>query len=213
MFYPTGTKKINENVYAVRSLMVNFFVFTDGVDHICIDSGMSGIFAKMGLKKLGIDPDDISHLFLTHTDYDHAGGVKVFKNARTYISENEEQMINGTTSRLLKLKYNRLKTDYNLLKDNEEIQIGNIKVKAIDTPGHTPGSMSYIINDTYLFSGDTMTLRWNKLYPFYRLQNMDTKKQRETINRLAEVDNDISWVFTAHTGYSDNYKEAIKRWS
>ncbi len=192
--------------------MVNFFVYTDGDNFICIDSGLSSILAKWGLKKLGINPSDVSHVFLTHTDYDHVGGMKLFNNADVYISKKEKQMIDGTTARAFKIKYNSLNTKYNLLEDNEEMEIGKIKIKAISTPGHTPGSMSYIINESYLFSGDTLTLRGNKLYPFYRLQNMDTKKQKETINKLVKANDNISWVFTSHTGYSSDYKNLVKHW-
>ncbi len=212
MFYPTKTQKITENVYAIRNVFVNFFVYTDSVNYICIDAGISGFLAKMGLSKLCINPEDISHVFLTHTDYDHVGGLGLFNNAKVYISEEEEQMINGTTSRALKVKYNSLKRTYNLLEDNEEVSIGKIKVKAISTPGHTPGSMSYIINDDILFSGDTLTLRRGMIYPFYWLQNMNTRRQEETIKNLAEKYTNFNWLFTAHTGYSNDYQHSIQRW-
>ena len=210
MFYPTRTTKILENVYAIRTFFVNFFVYTDGEDYIVIDTGLSKVLANKGLKKLGINPEDISHVFLTHTDYDHVGGMNLFKKAVVYLSKEEEQMINGTTSRLFKLKYNRLNKPYKLLRDNEEMYVGKIKIKAISTPGHTPGSMSYIINDSYLFSGDTLTLRKNKVYPFYWLQNMNTRKQKESIKKLFK--NNISrWVFTSHTGYSQELENVNQR--
>ncbi|MTI70558.1 MAG: MBL fold metallo-hydrolase [Firmicutes bacterium] len=209
MFYPTKTMKITENIYAIRTFFVNFFVYVDGEDYIVIDTGLSKFLAKRGLKKLGINPEDISHIFLTHTDYDHVGGINLFKNAEVYLSKDEEQMINGTTARAFRIKYNRLNKPYKLLKDNEEIYIGKIKVKSVSTPGHTPGSMTYIINDSVIFSGDTLTLRKNKVYPFYWLQNMDTKKQKESIIDFIE-NNDCNWVFTSHTGYSDNFKNGVK---
>ena len=42
-----------------------------------------------------------------------------------------------------------------LWKDGDEFKIGEISVKVIHTPGHTPACVSYLIND-YLFSGDTV---------------------------------------------------------
>lgn len=211
MFYPTRTMKITENIYVIRNFFVNFFVYTDGEDYIVIDTGLSRFLAKRGLKKIGINPENISHIFLTHTDYDHVGGIKLFNKAELYLSKDEEQMINGTTSRAFKIKYNRLKTPYKLLHNNEEKYVGKIKVKAVSTPGHTPGSMSYIINDSFLFSGDTLTLRKNKVYPFYWLQNMNTKKQKNTILNLFK-NNICKWVFTSHTGYSKDFKNGIKKW-
>lgn len=199
-FHPVVTQKITDNVYTVNTTMVNFYVYTDGKDIICFDSGLNRPFAKLGLKKLNIDPASISKLFLTHSDYDHAGGLGLFKNAGIYLSEDEEQMINWTIPRLL-FKYNaRIKREYTLLKDNDIINAGSIKVKAIATPGHTPGSMSYLVNDSVLFAGDTLLVRGGKVIPFNRLQNMDTKTQKKSIKKLMEIKG-ISLICTGHSGY------------
>ena len=42
------------------------------------------------------------------------------------------------------------------LKDGEIIEIEGIKILPIFTPGHSPGGVSFLINDTHLFSGDTL---------------------------------------------------------
>jgi glyoxylase-like metal-dependent hydrolase (beta-lactamase superfamily II) len=42
------------------------------------------------------------------------------------------------------------------LKDGEVVELGGIKILPIFTPGHSPGSMSFLINDRHLFSGDTL---------------------------------------------------------
>ena len=39
--------------------------------------------------------------------------------------------------------------------DNDMFKIGNIEIKAIKTPGHTPGGMCFLIEKN-LFSGDTL---------------------------------------------------------
>lgn len=48
-------------------------------------------------------------------------------------------------------------------KDNEEFKIGNIKIKLLHTPGHTPESSTYLLLDEHgenhaIFSGDTLFL-------------------------------------------------------
>jgi len=52
-----------------------------------------------------------------------------------------------------------LKTDGSqfdrLIKDGEEFNAGSIKIKGINTPGHTPACMSFLIEDM-LFSGDAL---------------------------------------------------------
>ena len=42
-----------------------------------------------------------------------------------------------------------------VLKDSEVLKIGNLKIKILHTPGHTPGSVCYLVNGN-LFTGDTL---------------------------------------------------------
>ncbi|MCV0392707.1 MAG: MBL fold metallo-hydrolase [Nitrosopumilus sp.] len=44
----------------------------------------------------------------------------------------------------------------NLLKDGDEILFGDSKIKVIHTPGHTPGSLCYLIDQKYVFTGDIL---------------------------------------------------------
>ena len=52
-----------------------------------------------------------------------------------------------------------LKTDGSdfdrLLKDGEELPLGNLTIKALHTPGHTPACLSYLVDDA-IFVGDTL---------------------------------------------------------
>ena len=68
------------------------------------------------------------------------------------------------------------------------------------TPGHTPGSMSYLVNDSILFTGDTLTIQKGKVKPFFWLQNMNTRLQKESIKKLLKIDN-VKMICTGHTGY------------
>jgi len=50
------------------------------------------------------------------------------------------------------------------LADRAEIQLGGdggvrVQVQAVKTPGHTPGSTSYLVGGRYLFSGDTLFIK------------------------------------------------------
>lgn len=48
--------------------------------------------------------------------------------------------------------------EFHGLVDNQSIRFGaaTLKVMAVPTPGHTPGSTSFLVNDKYLLSGDTV---------------------------------------------------------
>ncbi len=45
------------------------------------------------------------------------------------------------------------------IKNGEILQIGNVKIKAIATPGHTNSHMAYLINGTHLLTGDALFIR------------------------------------------------------
>ncbi len=164
------------------------------------------------LKRLPIAPASVTHLFLTHTDMDHAGGLALFPNAHVYLSEDEKQMIDGTTSRFLRVVHSaRINRPYTLLADGDVVMVGSIKVQAIATPGHTPGSMSYLVDDGILFTGDSLRLQNGQVYAFYRLVNMDTASQEQSIYKLAGLQN-VALLCTAHTGCTTDYERAMIHW-
>lgn len=205
------TGAIRDNVLAVRTLTVNFFIYKNGDHIICIDSGFRDDVIMRELDKLGVDPRSVTHLFLTHSDFDHAGGVSLFKNAEIYLSADEEPMITGKKVRMYGFMRNsKIKRPYHLLKDDDVITVGPIQVRAIATPGHTPGSMSYLVDNSVLFVGDTFKLIEGKVYPLEHY-NMDTERQKESIKKLACLA-DVSLVCTAHRGYTENFSTAMSDW-
>lgn len=88
----------------------------------------------------------ITNIMDTHCHADHiSGGPELAEKtgATYYISASEMQ---GSD------------IPFEPLEHHEHIQFGNVKVKvlAMPTPGHTPGSVSFLINDTFMLSGDTI---------------------------------------------------------
>ncbi|HYA32375.1 MAG TPA: MBL fold metallo-hydrolase [Candidatus Bathyarchaeia archaeon] len=208
---------IAEHVFEIKSRGVSMFVFTTGNSPICFDTGLSEGLVKRGFGALGITPERVRHVFLTHTDRDHLGGLNLFTNADVYLSVDEEQMINRTTPRFLGLVYNPiLKRPYKLLSNGDLVQAGQTRVQAVATPGHTPGSMSYLVNDSVLFVGDTLVLHQGKARPFSRrhvrdLTHMDIATQTESAKKLAKLEN-ISLMATGHTGFTTEFESAMTDW-
>lgn len=113
-----------------------------------------------------LEPDKVKAILLTHTDGDHVAGISLFKNAGIYLSRQEEQLLNGKKSRFFVFG-NKIDTDkYNLVEDQQIMNIEGIKIQGFLTPGHTPGSMCYLVNDTILFTGDALKLNQGKIEKF-----------------------------------------------
>lgn len=211
-WHPEETGRMSENLFVIKDRDVNLFIYRDAENIVAIDAGYNNKKIEDEFKKMGIDPEEVTHLFLTHTDHDHVGRIDLFKNAKVYLSKDEEQMINKITPRLFWFYYNpEINRGYDLITDGEIINVGKIKVKAIATPGHTPGSMCFLINEHILLTGDTIVLRNGKVYPFYSFFNINTKTQKESINKLAKL-KDISILCTAHTGYTKDFRDAMEKW-
>ena len=208
---PLDTKELVENIASIKDTYVNMFLIKDEERYIAIDAGNDLDVIEEEFRKLNISPDKVSTVLLTHTDFDHVAAIELFINANIYLSKQEEQLINGMTSRFYIIG-NKIKTkDYQLLDDGEVLNIGNFKIQGILVPGHTPGSMCYLINDKYLFTGDALSLKNGKIDRFNEFFNMDTEKAVESMGKLTNIP-DVKYIFTAHYGYSDDYKNAVNNW-
>ncbi len=208
---PIETGKITDKLLVVRTGTANFYIYKSGEDMVCFDSGFGKSQINRELNNLDIDPKSITHLFLTHSDFDHANGLSVFVNAEIYLSSDEEQMITRKKARKFGLIYNsKIRSSYHLLKDNDVVAVGETKIRAIATPGHTPGSMSYLINESILIVGDAFRIINGKVCPL-KLYNMDNDQHKESIRKLACLDN-VQLVCTGHRGYSEGFHDAISHW-
>lgn len=206
---PVETKEIVTNIFSVNESFVNLYLIKDSSQYIAIDAGNNSEAIAAELKKLDIAPEKITALLLTHTDGDHVAAIKLFRNAKVYLSRPEEQLLNGKKSRFL-IFGNKIDTkSYTLIDDQQVITIGNTKIKGILTPGHTVGSMCYLVNDKYLFTGDALSLKNGKIDRFVEFFNVDTKTAIASIANITAIP-EAEYIFTAHHGYSNDYKNAVK---
>ena len=104
---------------------------------------------------------------------------------------------------------NKLKKPYTLLDDGQTISIAGFTIKGILTPGHTPGSMNYIVDDSCIFTGDNLSLKNGVARQFTEFFNMDTKMQLQSLPKLSDIPS-IKYVFTAHHGFSNDYRKVFE---
>lgn len=205
---PVETGLLTEDVYSVKERYVNMYIIRDGNYFVAIDAGISRGSVRDQLKKLDIDPDRVRAVFLTHSDNDHAGGLSLFKNAVVYMHEDEEQMINGETGRILWIGNKIDAADYVLL-DDKTVRVGNLRITPVPTPGHTAGLTCYRVNEIYLFTGDAVRLDEGVIGLFPRYINKNPRRARRSIDNITRLDG-VQYIFTGHHGYTADYEAAVR---
>ena len=211
-FTPLETGKIADGIYVVKDDIANFFILQDDARYVVIDCGMNPDKVAEEMKKTGINPDDVSAVFLTHSDGDHAGALGLFAGAKLYMSKEEEQMTDGRKSKylwLIKAGSNIQRKDYILLNDREVVRIGDLKIESILAPGHTSGMTAYLVNDKYLFTGDILSLKDGKIAPIPAFFDMDRAQALKSVETMRGIPS-AEYIFTAHWGYTDDYQTAVK---
>ena len=222
IFKPLNTGWIDENVACVREWVANIFFYRRGETTIMIDAGYNydRLAEKMGW--LEIDAKSIRHILITHQDTDHVGAVEadglgLFKKAKLYIGEIENRYLTGEVRRrvmhrLYKLPQVTINNKKQLLKDGETFKIGNIKIHAFLVPGHTWGHMVYLIDDKYLFTGDTIWFGADGGYSFISALAESNKLAVRSLGILEQKLKKMRvkpLFITGHTGFTDNFEFAF----
>ena len=145
----------NSNIYAIQ--------YDGGV--ILIDCGYrteqwERMTAQM--KEWGMDPGEITHVFLTHSHFDHAGNVWRINElgAKVHASPVDADRVengNPEMEELFGAPWTCGKVDV-LLREGERFSFpGGVKLDVLETPGHSSGSLTYRIQvdgKTALCTGD-----------------------------------------------------------
>lgn len=144
---------------------------------------------------------DVEYILLTHGHFDHILGLDELRaalNAKALINENDliiSDNVNEFTA-MFALPPIKAPIYDGLIEDGDEIDVGNMKINVIATPGHTQGGVCYLI-DGNLFSGDTL---FRESVGRTDLFGGDFKKLKNSIkNKLFKLDDKVK-VFPGHGG-------------
>ena len=200
---PAETGKIqNADIYTINNAGSNIYFIKTDDGYIMIDAGMNAKKTGDSLKEAGINANEVKWIFLTHSDGDHVAALTLFPNADIYMSKDELPLVNGTMKRSI-FGGNKMPSGVNiekitLLSNGQKLFLNGIKLECISAPGHTTGSMLYLIADRYLFTGDAFKIKNGKVsvHPY----TMDANTGKKTIERSREKINSGYIILTAHYG-------------
>jgi len=102
------------------------------------------------------DEMEITHALVTHTHPDHVGGgfagIEIAGATELLDKCKAKVVVHKTEAEFIKgLSYSdMIKTD-----NGDKVDVGGLEIKLMHTPGHTPGSQCFLVDDRVV-SGDTL---------------------------------------------------------
>ena len=132
----------------LKSQILAFYV-KFGDNAALFDAGLHDGHIANELAKNGIKPEDVKTILITHLHPDHFGGLTndegkaEFPNAELYVSRPEyDYWVNDVKSEAVIETLKQYEKHIHLFAFGDEPVAG---VRAIDTAGHTPGHVSYLV--------------------------------------------------------------------
>ncbi len=140
--------------FILGDLMTNCYVAYDGDTKDCVIIDPA-VYSEKVVNFIDKNQLKVNCILLTHCHFDHIMGCNQLiekYNTKALISEFDGKHITELNREFAEIK------DINadaVLKDGDKIKFGNTTLNVIETPGHTPGGVSFY-TDGVLFSGDTL---------------------------------------------------------
>ncbi len=145
-----------------------------------VDPGFSAADSLKRLSELGLD---LTYIINTHHHADHTAAndsVKKLFSPQILAHELDAPKIKGGVD--------------STLQDGQILNIGEIEIKIIHTPGHTRGGICLLVDDKYLLTGDTLFIGDCGRVD---LPDGSNREMFNTLARLKELPNDLI-VYPGH---------------
>jgi glyoxylase-like metal-dependent hydrolase (beta-lactamase superfamily II) len=208
--------------------LVNTFVFVEDDGQVTlVDAGTKRAPKKVmaGLAHIGVAPDDVTRLLVTHAHPDHVGGlsglrgrtgatVAVHERDAAYVREGKGPVLDRGTlgGRLLRRRGKSAPTPVDdELVDGQVLDVaGGLRV--LHTPGHTPGHIALLHEPSrVLITGDSVWNAFNRMRWPVGWMCTDAGLNRRTASALADAEYDVA-AFTHGPEIRDRARETLRSW-
>ena len=185
------------NILTLTYKSTHYYLLDCKGGKLLVDCGWPDTFPQFAaeFKRKGVSPQEVKYVLVTHFHPDHAGLVQEFKNLSAKFILMKSQ-VNFTASfadffKAKKIPYTEITQQNNLVLKFAESRafladIG-LSGEVLSTPGHSDDSVTLILDEGYVFTGD--------LPPEFLLSEEDTLA-RQSWDRIRQ--HKIQRIFPAH---------------
>lgn len=205
---------------------------------VLFDTGAESTFDHITaeLRELGAAPEDVRHVFVSHIHFDHAGAAwrfaelgatihvhprgakhlidpKKLVDSATRIFGDKMQLLWGTVAPIPE-------ANIHIIHDGELVQIGELGVRAIETPGHATHHHVYHWDDI-LFGGDVAGVRLGSgpVIPPFVPPELQIEAWLESIDKMRALN--ASALYLPHFGkvethlgaHFDQLEQRVRDWA
>lgn len=141
-------------IYFVGTKGLGCYLIAGSEGHVVLNTGMpgSGPMITKSIAKLGFEPEDVKLILAGHAHVDHVGGhahLKKVSGAKVAAIREEKELLESGGkldfhyAASKGFEFDPVKVD-TVFRDEDEIKLGDVSIRALLTPGHTKGSTTYV---------------------------------------------------------------------
>ncbi len=215
----------------------NAYLLAGGNQNALIDCGMAYCAQELiGKVRQALNDGSLDFIVISHSHYDHVGAIPYIKECwpecKVLGAEYAQKVLNSATALkairalseqaariygaedILPYDDSLLKVDQ-VIRDGDMLDLGNMRIQVLETPGHTKCSLSFLVNDDILFPGESTGYmsRSGRVYPAFITSGSEALK---SIQRCRKIQPRI--IYSPHYGvltasetrtYWESCKEAV----